>query len=120
MSDLDIYENPATLNTVEKVRSFRTEIDTPYKGERYIRFHSERLVLDGPDGNQIGVKPQATVSRPFSGVATQLVTFVDPVTQQQVTISVAGLATAITERYIKWYAEDKAAAEAAAVANPVP
>lgn len=120
MSDLDIYENPATLSTVEKVRSFRTEIDTPYKGERYIRFHSERLVLDGPDGNQVGAKPQPTVSRPFSAVAVEMITIADPVLGKSVTISLAGLATAITERYVKWYGEDKAAAEAAAAVQPNP
>jgi hypothetical protein len=118
MAQYDIYENPAQVNTVEKVRSFRTEIETPYAGDRTISFHSERLVMDASKGEAaeavIARKPQAPVVRPFSGVMLELITFTDPVTQKSVTISVAGLATAINDRYVTWYEQDKAAAAAAA------
>jgi hypothetical protein len=118
-SALDIYENPTTVNMVEKVRSFRTELDTPFIGDRRISFHSERLRLSDDLGETaesvLARNQEPVVTRLFNEVATEVITVTDPVLGKDVTISVAGVALAITSRYVAWYHENKAA-EAAAIA----
>lgn len=99
----DIIENVTTGQKSERVRAVAVNITTPLIGERVIEFPSERLLL--LDGEVIGTKPQGAIVRNFSDVMTQTVSIADPVTGQSITISVAGIAMAIADRYETWYRE---------------
>lgn len=102
-SPLDIYGDEATL--IPKDRAFRIEIDNVYgspKSKKTIKYHQETLILQGEDGPKVGKadnSPQ-TISTDFEDVMLKTLSFTDPVTQQEVTISLAGIALAINMDYV--------------------
>lgn len=103
MSDLDIYGTEQTL--IPKDRAFRIEIDNIYgspNSKKMIKYHQETLILDGQDGPKVGKtdsSPQ-TISIDFDSVMTKTYTFTDPVTAQEVTVSLAAVAIAINMDYV--------------------
>lgn len=103
MSALDIYGPQVTL--IPKDRAFRIEIDNIYatpSSRKKIKYHQETLILDGQDGPQVGRASQRPdpITIDFDDVLTKTYTFTDPVTQQQVTLSLAGVALAINMDYV--------------------
>jgi hypothetical protein len=113
-----IISNPVTVEKIERTRAPQIYITNPYVGDTgEISFSSERLVL--LDGQPVAALPAIPVIRRVNAVVADMFTVTDPVTQQSVTISVAGIAEAIGAAYCRWYAADRAAeaqAEAARLA----
>lgn len=106
----DIIEDVAVNATIQiKTRAFRCEIETPKTGfaDYRIAFHKEKVnVINGVfDGST----PAGSTNRQFTDVAAELVTIFDAVQQKDVTISVAGCAAAIQNRFLIWSAMDTAA-----------
>lgn len=102
-SPLDIYGSEQTL--ISKDRAFRIEIDNVYGypiSKKYINYHQETLILNGEDGPKVGKAAQSptSISVDFDNAMTKTYTFTDPVTGQEVTISIAGIAIAINMDYV--------------------
>ena len=91
----------------QAIRAGRIEIDTvKIHGPKWIVATLSRLEIDD-NGNVISERIRdEKIYRKAENVATELVTVVDPVTQQQVTVSVAGLAGLIKATMINWMQED--------------
>lgn len=83
------------------IRSYRVEIETPEDDQaKTVKHHREANITDA-QGVTIGkalVQPGPLGFR-FMDEATTLRTFTDPVTGQEITISIAGIAAAIRADY---------------------
>lgn len=94
-----------------KTRAKRIIIDNPIDGDQSVYFEvEEHVLLD--DVPTAGYRGAPDLSRVIASVATKTVTVTDPVTGEDVTVSVAGVATAIQALFVDWFNEDKAAREA--------
>jgi len=93
----------------EALRTGQIEIDTQKMGdEQWIAATIQNLELNS-DGSVASEKMRdGKVYRKVSDVALEMITVTDPVTQQQLTMSVAGMGTAIKTLMIKWILEDNA------------
>jgi hypothetical protein len=113
----DIISDPVVVTKRVKTRACQIYISNPYAADKRLDFTSEaRILLDDANG---GVEPQSppAVTRMVSQVAAKTVTITDPVTGQAVTVSVAGIATAIEQCYVDWFNDDRAAEAAAKAAE---
>lgn len=88
----------------QKVRTNKITISTPYNGSKVMSFRNEKITL--VDGNETGRDRAPNTTRNFDEVVAETITITDPVTNEEITISVAGVATAIEEAYVKWWNED--------------
>ena len=90
-----------------RARTFIVQIKNPNGAPKSIEYPVETILMAG--GNDIGHDdaPPPWVNRAFADVQTETISITDPVTSQPVTISVAGLAVAIAERFVKWFLEDQ-------------
>lgn len=77
-------------------RCSKIEISIPkYRDDPGITFRVQKLIYD-PNGFLIQTVPRAKVLHRFaSGIATEQVTFVSPITQQEMTLFAADVAKAI-------------------------
>jgi hypothetical protein len=91
------------------IRTSKIEIDTAVlHGPQWINATLQTLELDA-DNNVTSTRVRdRKLYRKVDLVATETVTITDPVTQQQVTISVAGIGVAIKAKMIGWMMEDNA------------
>ena len=91
----------------EKLRSSKITIEIPkVDSEPWVHVTVNKMFLDD-DGEMTNNQPRFDyISKPLSSVGTEIYTFMDPVTQQEVTISGYGLASAITS-YVKNTIEEK-------------
>lgn len=104
----DIFSDPKIVEYREKIRAYRIQIENPLAGEKRIEYVTEKQPF--LDGEPLGESQSAPwVSRNFSDVITETVTVVDPVTSEEITVSVAGIATLVESAFVKWYNEDVAA-----------
>ena len=89
------------------IRTKRIDIDLPTAGDvPWISSRFQVLERDA-DGNVLAVHDdQERMVRRLDRVAVQTVTVIDPVTQQPITASVAGMAGLIRAAQFKWMAED--------------
>lgn len=89
-----------------QVRVPQIVIDVPKSSsDPFIMMPVQRIVYDA-QGNVTQTIPRSDrLYRQISKVATEMVTFTDPVTQQEITISAAGAGAAITGFVAKWLAE---------------
>lgn len=113
----DIISDPVVVTKRVKTRACQIYIDNAFAADKRIDFTSEaRILLNDANG---GVEPQSppSVTRMMSQAATKTVTITDPVTSQSVTLSVAGIATAIEQCYVDWFNDDRAAEAAARAAE---
>ena len=89
------------------LRSQRIAIDLPTpKGYKWIdiRIQSFEVTPEGAMGSL--VDDAERLNRRLDKVALETITVIDPVTQQEVTISVAGLAEAIKWTAYRWLEEE--------------
>lgn len=91
----------------QALRTGLIEIDTQKMNDaQWIVATIQNLELDDKD-NVVSEKfRDGKVFRKVMDVALETVTFTDPVTQQQITMSVAGMGTAVKLMMIKWILED--------------
>lgn len=89
------------------IRSSQIVIDTPKKdGHQWVSSILQGLEID-TDGNILSVNfSERKMHRRIDQVATQIYTTTDPVTQAQVTASVAGIGKLIKQAVIAWMLED--------------
>jgi hypothetical protein len=105
-----IYEqlSGGTPNQIQ-TRAWEVRIDNPRDGDPTIHYRTEQVILD-EDLNTFMLKDRKKtpdVQRSFSKIATQMITFKDPVTQQEITISGYGVADAIAIFFEKFWKEDQ-------------
>lgn len=101
----NIYvETKNNVEVKEKVRTNRITINNPHLGKKTINFRNEKLTL--VDDVETGKEKFPNTNRDFDAVITELITVTDPVTQQEVTVSIAGIATIVEAAFIKWWNED--------------
>jgi hypothetical protein len=113
MSELDksgVYEDMSGEPTPNKkqVRAWEVRIDNPLNEDPTLLYRTEKVVLDENDKLIYREDRRKTkdVSRKFSEVALNSTTFKDPVTQQEVTLSGAGIAEAISIFFAKMWKEE--------------
>jgi hypothetical protein len=104
-----IYE-PLSGNVPTKVqtRAWEIRIDNPRDGDPTIHYRTEQMIIDD-ELNTVMLKDRRKtpdVQRRFSKIATQMITFKDPVTQQEITLSGYGVADAIAIFFEKFWEED--------------
>lgn len=94
---------------MNKVRSQQIIIDLPTEtGEVWVRSALQRCVKDDETYQTVQVVDRiGYVHRAASQIALQMITFVDPVTQQTHTLSGAGAATLIREMVVSWIVQDR-------------
>lgn len=91
----------------EAIRVGRIEIDTvDIGGPQWITANIQRLELDAANNITSTRTRDKKLYRKVTDVAMETVTINDPVTGQPVTISVAGIGTAIKTAMITWMMED--------------
>lgn len=105
----DIFLPVEATEVKQKVRTNKITISNPYQGNKVISMRNEMITL--VDDVERGRKNISNTTRNFADVQTELITITDPVTSQEITISVAAVATAIEETYVKWWNEDQAPVE---------
>jgi hypothetical protein len=123
MFGADIIEPVDNIPNVRaRLRFFRVQIDLP-GGLAIVSAPLEARIED-LQGHQLGrtdppfPKVQRQVGPTITPLAVQTVVVTDPVTGQQVgPVSVVGLGEIIAAFLNRWYAEDKAALEAAKAAQ---
>lgn len=94
---------------MKALRTAKLVIDLPVPGaEPFIRGVIQKIVVDENDNVLQVIPRQDEWYRRSSRIVADMVTFTDPVTSQQHTLSGAGLQVAITEMVSKWIIEDKA------------
>lgn len=91
----------------QKVRTNKITISNPFNGSKSMSFRNEKITL--VDNVETGRDRAPNTTRSFDDVAAEMITITDPVTSQEITISVAGVATAIEEAYVAWWYEDNPA-----------
>ncbi len=106
-----ILSDPVSTQRQVKTRASQLIITNPAVGDINIRFRGENLLL--LDGVPTAPLPCPDVIRNLMGVVTEVKTFTDPVTGQEVTVSVGGLADVIVKCFCDWYREDEAQRAAA-------
>lgn len=89
-----------------RLRSQKIEIDLPTElSEPWVHVVVQKLILNN-EGNTIQTLDRNShIYKSINDYAMQLVNFTDPVTQQQYTISGAGLGQAITNMVLTWMDE---------------
>lgn len=89
------------------IRTSNINIDSVVPdGTRWVNAEIQRLEIDDND-NVISISPKnLQLHRKIDKVATETVVCHDPVLGENITISVAGLGTAITSLMVKWMLED--------------
>lgn len=105
----DIFLPIESSEVKQKVRTNKITISNPYNGNKVISMRNEMITL--VDDIERGRKNISNTTRIFSDVATELITITDPVTSQEITLSVAAVALAIEDAYVKWWNEDQATEE---------
>ena len=93
----------------KQIRVHQIVIDSPRTElPPFVSMMVQRKIYDD-DGNvsQI-INRERQLNRRIDKVAFEMVTFTDPITQQSVTISIAGLGGALEATVAKWMAEDYA------------
>jgi len=92
---------------LEALRTGVIEIDTAKINDaQWIVATIQKLNIDS-SGTIVSEKIRdGKVFRKASDVALEVITFTDPVTKQEITMSVAGMATGIKALMVKWILED--------------
>lgn len=103
----DIYTNAELLERRWKTRAKKIIITNPPSDnegglQKEIIFDVEDIPYDNniPKYNETKQQPPLKVG--LSNVVTEIFVVFDPITRQNVTISVAGIASAIEEAFVKW------------------
>lgn len=101
----DIYTNPELIERRWKTRAKKIVISNPSTendGKKEIIFDVEEVPYDNniPKFNES--KQRSPLKIDLNSVATEIFTVYDPVTGQNVDISVAGIASVIEECYVAW------------------
>ncbi len=116
----DIITAPTTVEKTIKTRAPfigitnpESPAGAPFAGKSIDFNCAHVLRLDGKTVSAVNVDEEgkqlpSNVKRNIGDVFMQKQTFTDPVTGQEVTLSVAGLAMAIENVFAQWYGEDTA------------
>jgi len=102
-------EFPIDTSGIKAVaRAKRVVIHNPTTGTPSVSFRNEKVVYETVDGVEtaIATSKLPSTSRNIQNVALETATVTDPVTGQEVTISVAGLDVVIEEFFLRWFQED--------------
>jgi len=89
-------------------RANRVIINNPPKGEATVSFRNEKVIYEDVEGVETALatsKLPSTVRR-VTDVVAETVTVTDPVTQQEITVSIAGMDAIIEEFFLRWFQED--------------
>lgn len=89
-------------------RANRVVIHNPPTGEPTVSFRNEKVVYENVEGVEtpLATSKLPSTTRRISEVLTEMATITDPVTQQEVTVSIAGMHAIIEEFFMKWFQED--------------
>lgn len=89
-------------------RANRVVIHNPTKGTPTVSFRNEKVVYENIDGvpTAVATSRLPSTTRNITNVITETVTVTDPVTQQEVTVSIAGMDAIIEEFFLRWFQED--------------
>lgn len=101
----DISSDPTPSS--KQVRAWEVRIDNPLNEDPTLLYRTEKVVLD--DGNLIyreDRRKTKDVSCKFSSVATNTITFIDPLSQQEIKLSGAGVSEAISIFFAKLWKEE--------------
>lgn len=97
-----------SVPTQVQTRAWEVRIDNPRDGDPTIIYRTEQMILD-EELNTVMLKDRKKtpdVTRKFSKIATDIITFKDPVTQQNISISAYGVADAIAIFFEKYWKQD--------------
>lgn len=102
----DIIISEKTQTVLKRMRTPKITITNPENSDRIVSFvNAEATYLDGVYQGEVTV---SEFSKPITMVtAMDSIQYINPITQQQETITVAQLASAIEAGYVKWYLEWK-------------
>lgn len=90
---------------VEKITKINKVVINDETGcSEKIKIKTEELIK--VNGNIISRNDSSCINRLCCNVNVQTETFIDPVTQQSVTISAAGIVEALGHFFVRWYNED--------------
>jgi hypothetical protein len=103
----DIFTNSELIERRWKTRAKKIIITNPPSDnetglEKEIIFDVEDIPYDNNIPNYIESFQQPPLKISISNVASEIFVVFDPVTKQNITISVAGIASAIEEAFAKW------------------
>lgn len=99
-----IQFNLSNSDLVAVIRANRVVIHNPPKGEKTVSFRNERVVYE--DDKPVATSKLPSTTRNIDSVVTEVATVTDPVTGQEVTVSVAGMSKLIEEFFMRWYISD--------------
>lgn len=100
-----------TTTTTTKIRSQQIVIDLPTEtAEVWVRATLQKCVKDTDYQTIQTVDRIGYIHRAASQIALQMVTFIDPVTQQEHTVSGAGAYTLIRDLVSAWIISDRGGA----------
>lgn len=103
---------------MKALRTAKLVIDLPVPGaEPFIMGIVQNVIVDADDNVLQIIPRQDQMHRRSSEILTDIVTLTDPVTQDELVVSGAGLQMAITAMVSKWLIEDCAADGVSAQVN---
>lgn len=92
---------------LKKLRAQKIEIDLPAEeSEAWLNTTLQNIIKDGDYNTVQRIDRVGFTHRSLSSVATEMHTLVDPVTQQEYSISGAGVAQAIKTFVVAWMQQD--------------
>lgn len=101
----DIYTTPELLERRWKTRAKKIVISNPpteNDGKKEIIFDVEEVPYDNNIPKFDESKQKSPLKIDLNSVATEIFTVYDPITGQNINISVLGIAKAIEESYVAW------------------
>ena len=103
----DIYTDPELIQRRWRTRAKKIIITNPpseagINGKKEIIFDVEEVPYDNNMPKFDEARSKAPLKIGVMDVVAQTFTIFDPITRQNVTISVAGIASAIEEAYVTW------------------
>lgn len=102
----DISSEPTPAS--KKIRAWEVRIDNPLNEDPTLLYRTEKVVLDeyGKLIYREDRRKTKDVSCKFSSVATNTITFIDPISKEEITLSGAGVAESISIFFAKLWKEE--------------
>tara|TARA_B100001059_G_C17670153_1_gene494089 strand:- start:296 stop:643 length:348 start_codon:yes stop_codon:yes gene_type:complete len=102
----DISSEPTPFS--KQVRAWEVRIDNPLSEDPTLLYRTEKVLLDeyGKLIYREDRRKTKDVSCKFSSVSTNTITFIDPVSQKEITLSGAGVAESISIFFAKLWKEE--------------
>ena len=92
---------------MKKLRSQQVIIDIPTEtGNTWVNAIIQTLIKDEEGNTLQRIDRTHETHRILENVATEMITIVDPVTQQTITVSAAGTATLVSGLIMNWMKDD--------------